>query len=147
MACLDGDSLITGYAGDTYTPENQGVYFPILGGTVNLTARPTTYNGIKMRSRLEAKFAAVLDTSGIEWVYEPRAYANAKGQYLPDFQVTRADEPIFIEVRPTVDRGYLAMSQMPIIWDSEPNAALLIVVPGELSFWAEAEDRVWRIFP
>lgn len=113
---------------------------------MNLTARPTTYRGIKMRSRLEAKFAALLDETGLNWSYEPRAYANAKGQYLPDFLTETADGPIFIEVRPTLDRGYLAMNQMPIIWDSEPSATLLIVVPGHASFWAESDDRTWRIF-
>jgi hypothetical protein len=41
-----------------------------------------------MRSRLEAKVAATLDaTYPGEWEYEPRAFANEKGQYLPDLGV------------------------------------------------------------
>jgi len=94
-----------------------------------------------MRSRLEAQFAAELDEEGRRWSYEPRAFANQSGQYLPDFQVHPDDEgeadpyPTFIEVRPTVDGAYRAMSQMPIIWDSEPKACLIIVVPGTTLWW------------
>lgn len=34
-------------------------------------ARPTTYNGIKMRSKLEADFAVILDKYDLKWEYEP----------------------------------------------------------------------------
>lgn len=51
-------------------------------------ARPTMYGGHRMRSRLEAGFAAWLDQWGIKWEYEPEAYAAAGlGQYLPDFRL------------------------------------------------------------
>lgn len=117
-----------------------------------LTARPTTYNGIKMRSRLEARFAATMDLGGrLTWLYEPRAYASTKGQYLPDFQVTEldgatVDPPWFIEVKPTVEQAFMAMERMVIIWDSEPDATLCIAVPGHLRFFAAgAVDRTWRL--
>ena len=116
-----------------------------------IAARPTTYRGIRMRSRLEARFAADLDaTGGVEWIYEPRAYANAHGQYLPDFQVLTYDgtpmtQGLFFEVRPTLERAYLAMTQMPVIWDSEPDADLWISIPGEVWFHADASDRTWRV--
>lgn len=118
-----------------------------------IPARPTTYRGIKMRSRLEASVAAEFDQFGYEWAYEPRAYANASGQYLPDFQILTMPSgplprPTFMEVRPTIERAYLAMSQMPIIWDSEPRAFLIIHVPGEdgLSWFASgSESRRWLI--
>lgn len=32
-------------------------------------ARPTVYDGIPMRSRTEARFAAFLDRAGFEWAY------------------------------------------------------------------------------
>ena len=119
---------------------------------MTLTARPTTYNGIKMRSRLEARYAAMLDAMEATWEYEPCAYANASGQYLPDFLVTALDgKPMrtFVEVRPTLDRAYLAMSQMPVIWDSEPDARLFITVLDSdssegIAFHAYSRDRTWR---
>lgn len=54
-----------------------------------ILARPTTYNGIKMRSRLEAGFAQWLDRMQLPWVYEPECFADQEyGQWLPDFAVT-----------------------------------------------------------
>jgi hypothetical protein len=112
-------------------------------------ARPTTYNGIPMRSRLEARFAADMDRQSAVWVYEPRAYASPDGQYLPDFQILEyggkaVQPPLFFEVRPTVERAYLAMERMAIIWASEPTADLCIAVPGQLCFYATGDERVWR---
>lgn len=61
-----------------------------------LRARPTMYNGIQMRSRLEARVAALFDAMGLDWKYEPRAYKSARGEYLPDFQV---GDHTFVEVK------------------------------------------------
>lgn len=98
-------------------------------------ARPTTYRGIRMRSRLEARFAAYLDglqerSLGWNWTYEPRAFANERGQYLPDFELDPVDEfpTTYVEVRPTVDRALLALERMQIIRSSEPDCLLLVVV-------------------
>lgn len=117
---------------------------------MTLTARPTTYKGIQMRSRLEALFAAELDALGAEWVYEPRAYAGDGGQYLPDFQILTSPQqqpytrPYFIEVRPTVEGAFRAMPQMQVILESLPDAILHVVVwPDDLS-WVRHQDGTWR---
>jgi hypothetical protein len=114
---------------------------------VTIAARPTTYAGIEIRSRLEAHYAAFLDATGRTWTYEPRAFANKRGQYLPDFRVDYGPSapPVFVEVKPTLAKAYAAAERMQIIWDSHPNALLAIVVDtpqGELEAWPE--DRVWR---
>ena len=108
----------------------------------SLTARPTVYRGIQMRSRLEARWAAHLDETGCSWAYEPRAYADGVSQYLPDFQILAIPEypgpasiPAFQEVRPTIDGAYRAMAQMPTIWASEPRALLMVVVPDLELYW------------
>lgn len=115
-----------------------------------LRARPTMYRGIAMRSRLEATFAAEMDEAGAVWVYEPRAYANARGQYLPDFQVLEYDgrampQPMFFEVRPTVELGMQALERMAIIWDSEPTAELYVAVPRHCWFHAAGSTRKWIV--
>jgi hypothetical protein len=104
-------------------------------------ARPTTYNGIEMRSRLEAGFAAWLDRHQMKWKYEPRAYASPAGQYLPDFQIDRVPvlgqppQTVYVEVKPAsvevpvvVDHPLVA--RLAIIWASEPDAVLIVARPG-----------------
>lgn len=113
-------------------------------------ARPTTYKGIRMRSRLEAGYAAWLDDRGWDWQYEPQAFAGANGvQYLPDFLirgVTLAGKPgtrnAYIEVKPasfaTIDnddddaltRFNGVFRQMGVIHESEPDALLLLEIPA-----------------
>lgn len=66
-----------------------------------VNGRPTLYKGIRMRSRTEADFAAYLDRRGRQWEYEPDCYADAGGQWLPDFRVTFEDgHRRLIEVKP-----------------------------------------------
>ncbi len=70
--------------------------------TKTLTARPTIYNGVQMRSRLEAAWAEQFDTLGIRWEYEPVCVATKKGQYLPDFRLElphQTADPIYFEVK------------------------------------------------
>lgn len=109
-----------------------------------MAARPTTYNGVPMRSRLEARFAAFLDRSGFTWEYEPRAFASEQGQYLPDFRVSDAGarSDMYVEVKGP-DAGVVvlcgAMARMEIIHASEPRASLAFIVeqwlvPGSLEF-------------
>jgi hypothetical protein len=53
---------------------------------LRIEAKPTTYAGIEMRSRLEAGWAASLDQLGIEWEYEPETIRLESGAwYVPDF--------------------------------------------------------------
>lgn len=95
---------------------------------MNTSPRPTTYCGIRMRSRLEAKFAARYDALGLKWEYEPQAFASEHGEYLPDFRITSASGARwYVEVKgpPIADPGLL-QTRMEIVWASEPNARLFL---------------------
>lgn len=92
-----------------------------------LQARPTTYNGIAMRSRLEADIARFLDEEDETWVYEPRAFADRAGTYLPDFEILNKPRPTFLEVKGTYALAEEAMERMEIIWASIPDAVLVIM--------------------
>jgi hypothetical protein len=59
------------------------------------TPQPTTYKGIQMRSRLEARWAAFFDNIGWQWEYEPFQGRN----YIPDFVIV-GDDPFVVEVKP-----------------------------------------------
>lgn len=60
-----------------------------------IPAIPTTYSGVRFRSRLEARWAAFFDLCEWPWEYEP---LDLDG-YIPDF-VLRFKRPILVEVKP-----------------------------------------------
>jgi hypothetical protein len=67
--------------------------------TPTIKAIETRYRGHRFRSRLEARWAVVLDHIGIEWQYEPEGYNLGKaGCYLPDFWLPNLNT--FLEIKP-----------------------------------------------
>lgn len=112
-----------------------------------IPARPTIYRGIQMRSRLEARCAAFLDRVRLIWEYEPVAFANERGQYLPDFYLPPVGlrvRPIYIEVKPTLEAAYAAMPRVAVILDSEPTAHLYLWVDEGVAFQRDLADPVWH---
>jgi hypothetical protein len=61
-----------------------------------MKAIPTTYNGVNMRSRLEARWAAFFDVVGWRWEYEP----PERGGWIPDFLLIGAKQTVAVEVKP-----------------------------------------------
>lgn len=66
-----------------------------------IQAIPTAYNGYKFRSRLEARWAIVMDCLSIKYQYEPEGYQQGSLRYLPDFYLPEIRA--FLEVKPTVE--------------------------------------------
>lgn len=89
--------------------------------------RETLYKGIRMRSRLEADFAAFLDRNGADWDYEPVCFAGPDGQWLPDFRVRHGETTVYFEIKPEsflesdID---LTLEKMTVAWLTEPTAVL-----------------------
>lgn len=137
-------------------------------------ARPTVYNGIRMRSRLEAYAAQAFDRAGQPWEYEPRCFASEDGQYLPDFFLPMSPRrqsdngpPLptgdYVEIKPAsfyhrhldaLGRGVDPLQvRMRVIYASDPRAALILWFPelGEafVSGWWEPTEWYhqgpWRI--
>lgn len=113
----------------------------------SIPARPTTYKGERMRSRLEAGFAAWLDSERISWEYEPECFASEQGQYLPDFRLvdvpgdygSNGDRgPFYVEIKPAMAGAQVitdACRRMEVVWASHPNATLAVMGPHDLCFW------------
>lgn len=106
-----------------------------------IPARPTTYKGVQMRSRLEAGFAQWLDKHDVVWEYEPQAFAGEAGQYLPDFRLDQINvmgnvATVYAEIKPYLDiEVWIDLTnRMPIIWQSEPEATLVLVVEHNTSW-------------
>lgn len=73
-----------------------------------IKAIQTSYKGIVFRSRLEARWAVLLDALNVKWEYEPEKVHLWTGvNYIPDFHVNVSDwignDDIWIEVKPTLD--------------------------------------------
>lgn len=115
-------------------------------------ARPTVYNGIRMRSRLEAGYAAWLDRWNFDWEYEPCAFQDDTGrQYLPDFRLNNvrvawANEPrtVYVEVKPGLEdpdalSDAITSLAMEVILASEPDALLLLEHPR----LSDEKDQWW----
>lgn len=88
-----------------------------------------------MRSRLEGRVAAFLDSiPGASWRYEPVAYADASGDYLPDFEIRQVFEwPLIVDVKGpqlTAEETRDTRRRMMRVWSSEPRAGLAIWTAG-----------------
>jgi len=110
-----------------------------------LKARRTIYNGIRMRSRLEARVAAWFDSLGLDWVYEPKAFASGAGQYLPDFRIAGPmGSAAYVEVKgsfATVHEAIAVELRMEAtILPSEPEAILVL---GDAQMFEQGVLRVY----
>jgi hypothetical protein len=117
----------------------------VIGGYIDPTR--TEYRGVVMRSRLEADFARHLDAKRVEWTYEPAVFrCPGERGYLPDFRLIHNGEETYVEVKPTIAQAVAAMDRVICIWDSRPDA-LLVVVSAEGSRWyAAALGQEWRMW-
>lgn len=106
----------------------------ILSDTIN--AKPITYRGIAMRSKLEAEFAWYLDECEFTWEYEPRIFGPVGEGYMPDFYIQENGDRCYVEVKPTLERANAAKDRMKVIWKSDPDA-ILIMVSGD-GWWQAA---------
>ncbi|SJM69661.1 hypothetical protein [Gulosibacter sp. 10] len=61
---------------------------------------PTIYNGVRFRSRTEARWAALFDLIGWEYEYEPLDFDG----YIPDFLV---DGAFWVEVKAATTQAEL----------------------------------------
>jgi len=70
----------------------------------------TEYKGIKMRSKLETKWAEFFDEIGVFWEYESAYYERDGLKYLPDFSLP--EMKIIFEVKGVMDTRDVLKKQM-----------------------------------
>ncbi len=111
-------------------------------------ARPTTYNGVRMRSRLEAGYAQWLDRAGLAWQYEPQCFGSLAGQWLPDFRIDSlllrgSDRPrvAYVECKyagwdeQVEPREWSQLlRRMKGVHESERESVLLLEMPGGVTY-------------
>jgi hypothetical protein len=99
-----------------------------MGSKDNLFGIKTEYKGIKMRSKFEAKFAYFLDKLNIKWVYEPKTFLLASGDfYKPDFYLTELN--IWIETKGVIEEHN---KQISYDFANENKTTIILWAPNEL---------------
>lgn len=104
-----------------------------------IKAYPTTYKGVRFRSRLEATWAAFFDQVGWQWEYEPADL----GRWSPDFSLCGAFGQILVEVKPIdrfnsnvadkIDDAYPPLLERDgMRWGCEKEALILGIGPNFL---------------
>ena len=63
---------------------------------------PTTYAGVRYRSRLEARWAAFFSSIGWRFIYEPEDF----GGWIPDFALVHKGGPTYVEIKPLYQTDY-----------------------------------------
>lgn len=63
-----------------------------------IEAIPTTYDGHRFRSRIEARWARFLTTLQLPYDYEKEGFALKSGNYLPDFWLPKQNR--WLEIKP-----------------------------------------------
>jgi hypothetical protein len=75
------------------------------GFNYSMKAIPTTFAGVRMRSRLEARWASFFTNCGWRWTYEP---FDTEG-WAPDFTLHMPAGDIYIEVKPVITKHVLSI--------------------------------------
>ena len=96
-----------------------------------IKAIETVYKGIRFRSRLEARWAAMFDLLDWRWEYEP---VDLLG-YIPDFVLRFPAGPVLVEVKPLFDANEMLHDRENTIirkidqsgWETENHNSALIV--------------------
>ncbi len=100
-----------------------------------IRSRPTSYNGIQFRSRLEAHWAEYFDFCGWIWSFEPEGFLLGNGAtYLPDFYLSSLD--LFVECRGTLERSM----RKTALFLKESRRPVLVALPQGRFFLAADED-------
>ena len=93
-----------------------------------IKAIQTEYNGIKFRSRLEARWAVFFDTAKIRYEYEPEGYETEDGtRYLPDFYLPDFDA--YVEVKRDTEDGIkevIGKCDKAIVWGGEIKKIIIL---------------------
>lgn len=120
-----------------------------------MKAIPTEYDGIKFRSRLEARYAMFFDEHRIGWEYEVEGIDLSGRWYLPDFWLP--DSRTFLEVKgPLKERtdlvkraqdqidaetcGFAEIDHVLFVVSDERGQTTLGNSPKEAVIWGKCRD-------
>jgi hypothetical protein len=78
------------------------------------------------------------------WVYEPRIFGPKGRGYLPDFELLDKPQPTYVEVKPTLSQVPAAQAKMAVIWETHPDALLIVACAEGSTYFASVAGEPWR---
>lgn len=106
----------------------------------NLFGIETTYKGITMKSKLEAKFAYFLDALNIKFQYEPKTFILSNGvTYIPDFYLP--DLKTWIETKGNILEHNKELSKLFV---KDNKQELILISNDTIFFYGNWEGEVYE---
>ena len=90
---------------------------------------PETYKGIRMRSRLEVRYAKFFDQHRLNWSYEPEGFQIIGVRYLPDFYLP--DIRTIVEVKGVLDQLDIRKLSALVPVAAKNDIMTVLAIPGE----------------
>lgn len=121
---------------------------------VSIPSIATPYGGAMFRSRLEARYAVMLDALGVRWQFEAEGFNTSAGYYLPDLYIPAAN--LWLEIKPEHPTAE-EVEKCRALAEGVPGAVRLLYGPfgwwldrlpesraGGIAFWRESEGDKWH---
>lgn len=97
---------------------------------------PIIYDGIEMRSKMEARTAYVLDQLDIDWEYEPQSFFLQNGMtYIPDFYLPDLDT--WIEVKGVMEDK----DKKQIKLFNKEGKEIIVIMEDNLKFYGDNGNK------
>lgn len=110
-----------------------------------IKAIETFYKGCRFRSRLEARWAVIFDSMGIEWRYETEGFTDGQECYLPDFFIKMGDFRWYVEVKSLDRPGVLDELNKAIKFVDGKNISVLLIL-SDIPQKEEYENWFYPVF-
>lgn len=95
------------------------------------------YKGIQFKSKLESKFAFLLDQANIKWKYEPQIFLLSNGEYYkPDFYLYELNT--WVETKGKIAEHNKEFTRL---FAKEINGEILLISEEE-SYWFSTKDFI-----
>lgn len=114
-----------------------------------IKAIPTTYNGQRFKSMLEASWAEWLNQNDIKWVYEFRRIELPDGtHYIPDFYLDEVDT--YIEVKgllmDRIEKPYQLVQELKKDCVNWPDDGTMLLLAGPLGTFYNIDQSYYGGF-
>ena len=104
----------------------------------------TDYNGVRFRSRLEARWALFMDQLPVEWRYEAEGFALPSGAFVPDFYLPRLE--MWVEIKP--NRRFATERDLRLCEElAQAQRQRVVLFAGVPGFWCAHDFRAFDDVP